>query len=123
MQKNNRELGSFYEDLAARYLQEKGLSILERNYRSKAGEIDLIAEDNGTVVFIEVKYRYTSSAGDAATAVTKHKQKIISKVAVYYLYCTFHSYSIPCRFDVVAINDEQISWYKNAFEYQGKAFI
>lgn len=114
---NNRETGVFFEERACEYLKEKGLRIVERNFRIRQGEIDIVARDKGTLVFVEVKYRKDALSGLPQEAVTYKKQKQISKVALFYL--SFHklSLSTPCRFDVVAICGEKISWIPNAFDY------
>lgn len=114
---NDRETGSFYEEKACEYLKEKGLQIVERNFRVRQGEIDIVARDKGTLVFVEVKYRRDTAAGRPQEAVTYKKQKQISKVALFYL--SFHRLplSTPCRFDVVAICKEDICWISNAFYF------
>ena len=76
----NRELGRIGEQAAAELLQMEGYEILERNYRCQAGEIDLIARDREYLVFCEVKYRRTKSAGSALEAVDTKKQKIQEKI-------------------------------------------
>ena len=102
--RNNRETGSYYERMAGVYLTEKGYEILEYNYRCRLGEIDIIARDGDYLVFCEVKYR-----ADA-------KQRVISKSALYYM--TVNGIDeIPCRFDVVSIEDDRIILYQNAFDY------
>ena len=87
------------------------------NYRCRFGEIDLIARDNEYLVFIEVKYRKGSWSGRALEAVNFAKQKTICKVARYFLAVEYHNVDIPCRFDVVGIDDKKVYWVKNAFEY------
>lgn len=116
---NNRERGSFFEEKACEYLKEKGLQILERNFRVRQGEIDIVARDRGTLVFVEVKYRKDSVAGLPQEAVTYTKQKQISRVALFYL--SFHKLplSTPCRFDVVAICKDEVCWIPNAFDFCG----
>ncbi len=117
---NKRSLGGAYEETAARYLEEKGLTILERNYRCPAGEIDLIARDGKYYVFIEVKYRAGESAGDPLEAVDFRKQRTISKVARDYLIRRVKTTDVPCRFDVVGFRGPgRICWIRNAFEYAG----
>lgn len=114
---NNRETGGFYEERACEYLKEKGLEILERNFRIRQGEIDIVARDKGTLVFVEVKYRKSSLAGLPEEAVTYKKQRQISRVTLFYL--SFHKLplSTPCRFDVVAFHKDEISWIPNAFDF------
>ena len=78
-------LGRLGEKLALTYLQDLGYKILSRNYRIRLGEVDIIAEDNGTLVFIEVKTRYGDSCGLPFEAVTPRKQRQLSKVALEYI--------------------------------------
>lgn len=114
MSKNKRITGSQYEALAARYLNEQGLEVLEQNYRSRQGEIDLIARDGEYLVFIEVKYRKNDSLGFPEEAVAPRKQQRIARTAGYYLYRQGYG-DIPCRFDVIAILGNRIRWIKHAF--------
>lgn len=116
---NRRERGAYYEKKAAEYLEEQGYEILERNYRCRLGEIDLIAKEGEYLVFVEVKYRKNSAGGDPAEAVNFSKQRVISKVAAYYLMRERGCLEISCRFDVVSILGEEISLIKNAFELVG----
>lgn len=96
-------LGRWGEEQAAGFLAEKGFSILERNWRAKSGELDLIASDNETLVFVEVRTRRAGSRfGTAEESVDWRKQKQVREIASYYLHCT-NRYGTPCRFDVVAI--------------------
>lgn len=112
---SRRAVGASYEEQAARYLEKQGYRILERNFFSRYGEIDLIAKDGDTLVFIEVKYRSSIAAGDPAEAVTEKKQGRIRKTAQYYLCRHRISEDIPCRFDVAAVLGSQIRLIKNAF--------
>lgn len=89
---------------------------MERNFRCRTGEIDIIARDGDYLVFTEVKYRRTGESGWASAAVDWHKQQRISRAAQFYL--IRHGYAdIPCRFDVVAIDGNRIQWIRNAFDY------
>ena len=115
---NKRQIGTLYEEKAARCLQAAGYEILERNYRCRAGEIDLIAKDHDFLVFVEVKYRRNGSSGVSLEAVTPAKQRVISRVAQFYLTVKYNSVDVPCRFDVVGIDGDRLQWKKNAFEYQ-----
>ncbi len=116
--KNNRETGSYYERLAGKYLEQQGYRILEYNYRCKTGEIDIIAEDGEYLVFCEVKYRASDRKGHPAEAVNPAKQRVISKSALYFM--TVNGYDdVPCRFDVVSIEDKKVTLYRNAFDYAG----
>ncbi|MFQ6843674.1 MAG: YraN family protein [Lachnospiraceae bacterium] len=110
---NKRKTGAVYEEKAAAYLKEKGYRILEKNYRCPLGEIDLIAEESGYLVFIEVKYRRTSRLGTGEEAVNTKKQRRILGAARWYL--MEHGMHL-CRFDVAAINGTEITLIRNAFE-------
>lgn len=112
---NKRRIGSFYEAKAAEYLERQGLHILVRNYRCKAGEIDLIARDGAYIVFVEVKYRSTEISGNPLEAVDRAKQRTISRVAEFFLLRRYGSMEIPCRFDVVGFEENEIYWIKDAF--------
>lgn len=112
---NYRQRGSYYEEVAASYLKKQGYQILERNYRCPKGEIDLIALDKETLVFIEVKFRKESTAGDPAEAVSGKKQRRILETAKWYLMERKLSFDRPLRFDVVAICGSDVKLYQNAF--------
>lgn len=114
---SNRELGSRYESIAASYLEEYGYQIIERNYRSKRGEIDLIALDGRTLVFIEVKYRSELKKGSPLEAVDWKKQRQICRTAQVYMMERQVSQERACRFDVVGILGEEITLMQNAFEF------
>jgi putative endonuclease len=111
-------LGKTGEDRAARFLSQRGYRILDRNYRTKQGEIDLIALDRGELVFVEVKTRTSDAFGAPELAVNPRKQQRMVRAALSYLkYKKLHQ--MPCRFDVVAISSEteqEIELIPNAFE-------
>jgi len=111
--------GARGESLAVKALKEKGYRILEKNYRCKLGEIDIIAKDDGVLAFVEVKARRTDRFGDPKLAVTPRKQRKISMVALEYLKKT-GQIGERARFDVVAIRlwpgRPDIEIIKNAFE-------
>jgi putative endonuclease len=112
-------LGREGEDLAARFLTKQGYRILERNYSTRSGEIDLIALHDGDVVFVEVKTRSGDAFGAPELAVTPRKQQRMVKAALAYIkYKKLHQ--VPCRFDVVAITaaaeQEEVELIPNAFE-------
>ena len=112
---NNRSKGSEYEDDACRFLIDQGYRILERNFRTRSGEIDIIASDKEYTVFVEVKYRKTLKTGYPSEAVTLSKQKKIINTSVYYLYIK-HKTNCNIRYDVIEIiGDSTINHYKNAF--------
>ena len=114
---SSRQVGSHYETLAIKYLEDNGLTITQRNYRCKLGEIDLIGEDREYLVFIEVKYRTTSNIGYSVEAVNYKKQRIISKCASYYCMVNDIDQMKSIRFDVVIFDGNEFEWIKNAFEY------
>ena len=114
---NRRKEGAYYENLVAEYLKTQGYEILEKNYRCRIGEIDLIAKEGETLVFVEVKYRRDDKMGNTKEAVDRKKQNKISLTASYYLMRKCGRMDIPCRFDVAAVLGEQIEVVKNAFEY------
>ena len=112
-------LGELGENLAVEALERKGYSIIARRYRTRYGEIDIVAEDGDTLVFVEVKARTDAECGDAAEAVTRRKQLKVIAMATDYLARNV-PVARPCRFDVVAIDDcesrPQVTLYKAAFE-------
>lgn len=115
---NKRQLGTLKEDMAVAFLRKNGVTVLEKNYRfHKAGEIDIIGLDNEYLVFFEVKYRKTASAGHAAEAVTYSKIKQICKISDSYRIINHIPNNKCIRFDVIAIDGDELTWYKNAFSY------
>lgn len=120
LSKNRRKLGEAYEQLACDFLRQKGMRILETNFRVRQGEIDIVAHDRTTLVFVEVKYRKNKAKGMPEEAVDIRKQVQICKVAMFYL--AFHHLPIttPCRFDVIAICDRTLHWIPNAFPYRSE---
>jgi len=119
MTDSRQQFGKKSESLAAKYLKKHGYRILEQNYRTKLGEIDIIAKDKGTIVFVEVKARRSYLFGNPKFAVTPKKQRKISMVALYYLKETKQD-NAKARFDVVAVSSikdkPDIEIVKNAFE-------
>nr|WP_092414057.1 YraN family protein [Collimonas sp. OK307] len=108
--------GQMAEDRALAYLQQRGLKLVERNFRCKGGEIDLILAEPALnlLVFVEVRQRSSQRYGGAAASVTRGKQaKLIIAAQVF-----LQRYAdLPaCRFDVIAIEDEAIEWIRQAFE-------
>ena len=109
--------GAQAEQLAAQYLQQQGLTPVAQNYRSRFGEIDLIMQDDKTLVFIEVRLRRNAGFGGAAASIDAHKQQRIISTAQHYL--ANLARMPPCRFDVVLLDDVQgrnMQWLKNAFD-------
>lgn len=112
---NKRETGAAYELKAEEYLLGNGYKILERNFRNRSGEIDLIAKKKGQIHFVEVKYRTTLTYGSPLEAVDFRKQNQIRKVAMYYLMKNKLSEWTPCQFDVIAFEGEKMTHLENAF--------
>jgi len=118
----SQEKGVLYEEVAARTLEKKGYTILERRYRSRFGEIDLIVRDtDGTLCFEEVKYRSHSDYGTGLEAVDRKKQQKIKKTAMFYL-AEHHAFEEKIRFDVISLWPENGKikgrHIQNAFEYE-----
>jgi len=112
--KTNIELGKYGEKLAVNYLKKMHYKILTTNFKSKNGEIDIIAKDGEFIVFIEVKYRSSKLYGMPSEAVEKHKQQKIKMVAMKYL-AGNPLESDFIRFDVVQIVGNEIELIKSAF--------
>ena len=104
--------GAAAEESAARYLTGRGLRVVERNFRVRGGEIDLICRDGGTVVFVEVRLRRRYDYGGAAASITAAKQAKIVMAARHWL--ARHG-EYPCRFDCVLLDGEHIEWLRDAF--------
>ena len=106
--------GQAAEDEALHYLQRQGLTLVERNFRCKGGEIDLIMQERQVLIFVEVRKRADMRHGGAAASVTSAKQRRLVIAAQVYLQ---RYRSLPaCRFDVIAIDGATFSWLKNAIE-------
>jgi putative endonuclease len=103
------------EELAAAFLQKHGLQIIERNYRCRLGEIDLVAMERGTTVFVEVRQRSSTAFGGAAASITARKQARIISAARHYL--SRMRTTPACRFDALLIQGvpPRIEWIRNAF--------
>jgi putative endonuclease len=114
-----QSLGRYGENLACAELQRRGYAILERRYRTRFGEIDIVCRDRGMIVFVEVKARRSSSFGGAAEAVTAQKQRRIAQMAVDFL-SRRRLHDHPCRFDVVAVSfgrgGPRVDVYEGAFD-------
>ena len=108
------------EEQVCAYLLSRGVEIVEQNFRSKQGEIDLIGRDGDYLVFFEVKYRGSRNKGSAAEAVDYAKQRRICRVADYYRVLHRCTEDTPIRFDVVAVDGEKLTWIRNAFYYVGR---
>ena len=111
-------LGQSAESRAEAFLRTHGLKLVARNWRSRFGEIDLIMQDDSTLVFIEVRLRSRSDFGGAAASVTPAKQKKLLATARQYL-ATLKTLP-PCRFDVIALSGNNApKWIRNAFDDMG----
>ena len=119
MTKERLQLGKFGEDLALKKIKRLGYKQITRNYRCHLGEVDLVAKDRDTLVFIEIKTRKTKSIGYAKEAVDARKRRQLSKVALAYMKAN-SCLETKARFDVVAISldggNPKIEIVKNAFD-------
>ena len=107
--------GAAAEELAAVFLEGQGLRIVERNYRCRFGEIDLVARSGAVLVFVEVRARKSEAFGGAAGSITAAKRRRLVAAARHYL--AKHQVRRACRFDVVLIRgrEQEIEWLANAF--------
>ena len=106
--------GSASEERAAEFLARRGLAIVSRNYRTRLGEVDLVAREGDVLVFVEVRMRAADRFGGALASITPRKQRRIAAAASMFL----RSFRRPprCRFDVVALDGDAIRWLRGAFE-------
>jgi putative endonuclease len=110
-----RAAGRAAEELAARFLERQGLAIVARNYRCRAGEIDLVARDGDTLAFVEVRLRGSEAFGGARASVDAAKQRRILEAARHYL---ARRPEQPCRCDVVVLDrldPARVEWIRDAF--------
>lgn len=118
MPRSNR--GEHWENVAAEHIRSAGLRLSERNYNCRMGEIDLIAEDGDTLVFIEVRYRRNRGFGSALESVDSRKQLRLREAALHYLTTHPKAANRPLRFDVIAIEgpaeQPRFEWVQSAFE-------
>ena len=115
---NRMDAGSEAEDSALAYLKNAGLKLIHRNYRCRAGEIDLVMLDGNTLVLVEVRYRSSADYGGAAASVTYRKQRRIITAARHLLAVRADLRRYPARFDVIAISSfgrYDVQWIKGAF--------
>lgn len=119
MTQQRQALGKLGESLAVAELERRGYAIIARRYRTQHGEIDIVAEDGGTLVFVEVKARTSDECGFAVESVTRWKQLQLASMAEEYLVLN-HVVDRACRFDVVAIDDVDtepvLTVYQDAFD-------
>ena len=112
--------GNITERYAEQYLSLQGLTLIEKNFHCRRGEIDLIMRDGDTYIFVEVKYRKNAGFGGAISAISASKQQKIKYCVTFYLHqAGLNEYNTPCRIDVVVLEGDiskpQITWLKNAF--------
>lgn len=115
---NNRAKGAVYEDKAAGELRRLGYNILTKNFYCRGGELDIVATDDEYLCFVEVKYRADTSDGDPLEAVDHTKIKRICRSALFYMNRFGYPEDTPVRFDVVSILGDEISVFKDAFDYE-----
>ena len=112
------EIGAEAETDACRFLESAGLQLIQRNYRCKMGEIDLIMQDKETLVFVEVRKRSHPDFGSGVESISPEKQRRIIKTALHYLLETQQYDAVPTRIDVVDIGlhtgHHAVEWIKNA---------
>lgn len=117
---NKRSVGTKYETIAADYLLEHGYAILERNHHNPFGELDIIAEKDNIIIYIEIKYRAGNHYGNPLEAVDDRKQQRISRAAFWHYARCGANFEKPCRFDVIGIEGNgRLTHVENAFEFQG----
>ena len=116
-EQNKRKTGAEKEERAAEYLKARGFQIVERNFRCRQGEIDIIGYDGEYLVFVEVKYRGSGRFDSPLAAVGSAKMQKICRVADYYRYRAGILQDVPVRYDVVGILQDEITWITNAFPH------
>ena len=108
------ETGKKAEDLAAEHLRSRGMTVIERNFRAKVGEIDLVVQDGEEMVFVEVRARASRDFGGAAASVDASKRRKVVRAARVWL--AARGWDGPCRFDVVAVEGGRLEHIPAAFE-------
>lgn len=116
-EETKRKTGFAKEEIVANYLTEQGFRIVERNFYSRQGEIDIVGYDGEYLVFVEVKYRSKNALENPLAAVGREKQRRICRTADYYRYRRRIGAEVPIRYDVVGMWEEKIEWIKNAFPH------
>lgn len=111
---SSAEIGRAAEDAAADFLISKGMAILEKNFNTKVGEIDLVAKDHEEIVFVEVRARASASFGGAAASIGSAKRRKLIKAARLWLLA--RTWTGPCRFDVVAFDAGRVEHIPAAFD-------
>lgn len=115
VRRNTRVLGSDAETRARQFLEAKGLATIERNFRRRLGEVDLVMRDGDCLVFVEVRYRRSNRFTAARLTVDHRKQRKLIRTASLFISQRSCPASCPVRFDVLAIDGESIDWIRDAF--------
>ena len=117
---NRPQEGRHWERVAESFLRQRGLKLLDRNYRCRLGELDLVMQHGGQLVFVEVRYRKSDRCGEGVETIGPAKQRRISSAAAHYLARNRRRAVRTCRFDVVSIGGAddavRVQWVRNAFE-------
>jgi putative endonuclease len=118
--RERKQVGKAAEDSALAHLRAVGLRLIVRNYRCRAGEIDLVMLDGNVLALVEVRYRGSDAFGGAAASVTSRKQRRLVLAARHLLMCRAELRSYPARFDVIAVapgpsGQQTIEWIRQAF--------
>lgn len=113
---SKRATGDSYEARAASFLKQNGLRVLASNVNSPFGEIDIVALSGKVLVFVEVRYRQHSRFGGAAVSITSAKRNRIIATAEWFLQQNSQYRQAACRFDVIAFEEQQLNWIKQAFD-------
>ncbi len=114
MHTEKQNIGYKVEEKALSFLAGKGLKVIERNFRCRFGEIDLVMQEGEILVFVEVRKRKNRFFGGAAASVSRTKQQKLVKAANFYLLGRYHM--LVCRFDVIAFDGDECQWLKNVIE-------
>jgi putative endonuclease len=122
MSKDRGAFGKQGEDLACDALRRRGYAILDRRFRTRCGELDIVARDGNVMVFVEVKARSGGNFGAPLESITSQKRQRLSRMAASYLFLK-HVSDVPCRFDVVAVTGKvpgpfQVEVLQNAFNLE-----
>lgn len=116
----NQFRGRAAEDEALRFLESQGCALVEKNYRCRMGEIDLVMRDGGSLVFVEVRARASDAYGGAAASIGRHKQRRLTAAARHFLMTHRDAARLPARFDVIAISgagaEQSPRWIRAAFD-------
>lgn len=116
MEINKRALGADKESLVTEFLKKNNIEILDRNFYTSQGEIDIVGRDGEYLVFFEVKYRVSGKYGNPLEAITPKKRGRIVRAARVYLYSRHYPENTFIRFDCVGVLDGKVEWVKNAFD-------